>query len=117
MPAHAGTVRPNVNPPHSAAISARPASLVFGVVMGFLPVEVAPECTASRIEYQSRSRGRSRLRTCGVPSRRYFFFRLLNAAIHSRAIAWAFVIWDGFNPLAARSRYAAPLSLSFAAAI
>ncbi len=53
--------RPNVNPAHSAAISARPASLAFGVVMGFLPVEVAPECTASRIEYQSRSRGRSRL--------------------------------------------------------
>ncbi len=29
-----------------------------GVVMGFLPAEDAPECTASRIECQSRSRGR-----------------------------------------------------------
>ncbi len=30
--------------------------MAFGVLMGFLPVEVPPECTASRIEYQSRSR-------------------------------------------------------------
>ena len=52
-----------------------------------------------------------------VVSRRYFFVRFSNAAIHSCAIAWAFVIWDGFNSLAARSRYAAPLSLPFAAAI
>ena len=52
-----------------------------------------------------------------VISRRYFFFRFSNTAIHSCAIAWAFVIWDGFNSLAAKSRYAAPLSLSFAAAI
>ncbi len=44
---------------HSAAISARPANFAFGLVMGFLPVEVAPECTASRIEYQSHSRGRA----------------------------------------------------------
>ena len=29
--------------------------MAFGVVMGFLPGEVVPECTASRIEYQSRS--------------------------------------------------------------
>ncbi len=41
----AGAVRPNVNPAHSAAISARPASLAFGVVMGFLPVEDAPDYT------------------------------------------------------------------------
>ncbi len=27
---------------HSAAISARPANLAFGVVMGFLPAEVPP---------------------------------------------------------------------------
>ncbi len=60
MPAHAGAVRPNVNPAHRAAISARPTSLAFGVVMVFLPAEVAPECTASRIEYQSHSRGRAR---------------------------------------------------------
>ncbi len=39
-------------------MSARPANRAFGVIMGFLPVEVATECTASRIEYQSRSRGR-----------------------------------------------------------
>ena len=58
-PAPAGAVRPNVNPAHSAAMSARRANLAFGVVMGFLPVEVAPECTASRIEYHSHSRGRS----------------------------------------------------------
>ncbi len=60
-PAPAGAVRPNVNPAHIAAISARPANLAFGVVMGFLPAEVAPEYTASRIDYQSHSRGRSRL--------------------------------------------------------
>ncbi len=30
------------NPAHSAAISAKPANLAFGVVMGFLPVEDAP---------------------------------------------------------------------------
>ncbi len=56
--------RPHTGPltstPITAAISATPASLAFGVVMVFLPAEVAPECTASRIEYQSRSRGRSR---------------------------------------------------------
>ncbi len=54
----AEAVRPSVNPADSAAISARPANLAFGVVKGFLPGEVATECTASRIEYQSRSRGR-----------------------------------------------------------
>ena len=31
-----------MNPAHSAAMSARPASLAFGVVMDFLPAEVAP---------------------------------------------------------------------------
>ena len=31
--------------------------MVFGVVMVFLPAEVAPECTASRIEYQSARAG------------------------------------------------------------
>ncbi len=34
---------------------------IFGVVMVFAPVEVAAECTASRIEYQSHWRGRSPL--------------------------------------------------------
>ncbi len=31
--------------------------MAFGVVMGFLPAEVAPECSASRIEYKSHWRG------------------------------------------------------------
>ena len=38
-----------MTPAHSAAISARPASLAFGVVMVFLPVEVGdPSDGASR---------------------------------------------------------------------
>jgi len=44
-----------VNPAQSAATSARPANLAFGVVMVFLPGEVAPECTPSGAVHQSRS--------------------------------------------------------------
>ncbi len=79
-----------MNPPHSAAISARPASLAFGVVMVILPAEVAPECTASRIEYQSHSRGRSRLRRCDVPSfyeRVYIVHPPLEALLDAEALA------------------------------
>ncbi len=46
-------VRPNVNPVYSAAISARTASLVFGVVTGFLPVEDAPDYTTSGAAFPS----------------------------------------------------------------
>ncbi len=54
-PAHAGAVRPNVNPAHVAAMTARPANLAFGVVMGFLPAEAVSECTSSGTVSQSRS--------------------------------------------------------------
>ncbi len=41
-----------MTPAHSAAMSARPASLAFGVVMGFLPVEDAPDYTTDGTVFQ-----------------------------------------------------------------
>ncbi len=59
-----------MTPAHSAAISARPASLAFGVVMGFLPVE-AGDLAAGR------------------PGTRPYF------GLHSRTSFWALDIWAG----------------------
>ena len=57
----AGAGRPHLNPATGVATRAGPAVLAFGVGMVFPPAEVAPECTASRIEDQSHACGRSRL--------------------------------------------------------
>ncbi len=51
-----------MDPAHSAAISARPANLAFGVVMDFLPVEVAPEYIASGVEFTNGDAPGVRLR-------------------------------------------------------
>ncbi len=73
--------RPNVNPAHSAAISARPANLGFGVVMVFL-----------RAEAGDLAAGRPRTRP-------YFF------GLHSRASFSASDIWAGVIFSATMSRY------------
>ena len=56
-----------MTPAHSTAISARPASLAFGVVMGFLPGEVAHEYTATGTAYQPHARPAFRGRPSGGP--------------------------------------------------
>ncbi len=76
-PAQAGAVVPNT----SAAISARPANVAFGVVMGFLPAEVGDLAT-------------------GRPGTRPYFF-----GFHSRASFWASDIWAGVISVATISRF------------
>ncbi len=69
-----------MNPAHSAAISARPASLAFGVVMILLPAEVGDLAT-------------------GRPGTRPYF------GFHSRASFWASEIWAGVIFSAMISRF------------
>ncbi len=69
-----------MNPAHSAAISATPASLAFGVVMGFLPGERLPPSVPPVVRFTNHTRA-------GVPDNEDAVYHPAMAALKWTAVA------------------------------